>query len=334
MRFNAVAGNPPYQEADGGAGASARPLYPCFVDLSRNLYPDRLCLIIPARWYTGGKRLDDFRESMLSDNHIKELHDCPHPEEFFQTAHIRGGICWFLWEREYGGKATDLVKVVTHKRNGETVEEIRPLKPKDLDIFIRDSAALTILDKVFSDGNTDTLSAHISPRRPFGLEGNLVNSPKFHLSSDGMADPVKCYGRAKAVGYVERADIPAHQEWIDAWKVYMPYANNIGTELSDDNQNTFVGEPNSVCTETFLAVSAGDLLLRRQCENLSAYLRTKFARFLLYLSKTSQHGTAKTYRFVPMLDFSEGWTDEKLYGKYGLDREEIALIERSIKAMR
>ena len=113
----------------------------------------------------------------------------------------------------------------------------------------------------------------------------------------------------------------------------MPYANNIGTELNDDNQNTFIGEPDSVCTETFLAVGQEDNLTEEQCINLSNYLRTKFARFLLSLSKISQHGTSKTYRFVPYLDFSEEWTDEKLYEKYGLTQEEIDLIENSIKPM-
>lgn len=113
----------------------------------------------------------------------------------------------------------------------------------------------------------------------------------------------------------------------------MPYANNIGTELNDDNQNTFVGEPNSVCTETFLAVGLEDGLTRKQYENLSGYLRTKFARFLLSLSKISQHGTSKTYPFVPVVDFSQEWTDEKLYTKYGLTQAEIDLIESSIKPM-
>ena len=148
-----------------------------------------------------------------------------------------------------------------------------------------------------------------------------------------MSDPIKCYGKAKSVGYIEAQSIPAHAEWVHCWKVFMPYANNIGTELNDDNQNTFIGEPDSVCTETFLAVGQEDNLTEEQCINLSNYLRTKFARFLLSLSKISQHGTSKTYRFVPYLDFSEEWTDEKLYEKYGLTQEEIDLIENSIKPM-
>ena len=333
VKFNAVVGNPPYQEYDGGAGVSSRPIYPYFVDVSRELDPTFVSIIIPTRWFAGGKHLDDFRKSMLNDTHIKELHDCLHPEEIFPNTNNRGGICYFLWDKSYNNTTTEQMKVITHNGNGELIESVRPMKIRELDIFIRNSSALSILDKVIPDENTDVMSNHISPRKPFGLDGNYVKNSSFKLSSEGMETPVKCYGKAKTVGFVEKSNIPNHHEWIEKWKVYMPYANNIGTELNDDNQNTFIGEPGSVCTETFLAVGLEDDLTQEKCMNLSIYLRTKFARFLLSLSKISQHGTSKTYRFVPVVDFSEEWSDEKLYAKYGLTSEEIDLIENSIKPM-
>ena len=333
MKFSAIVGNPPYQEADGGASASSRPIYPYFVNIARELAPEYVSIIMPTRWFAGGKGLDDFRKSMLDDKHIRELHDCLHPEEIFPNTNNRGGICYFLWDSQYDNEAVSSVKVVTHNEGGKIVESNRPMRTRDLDIFIRNSAALSILDKVVPDGDTDVMSNHISPRRPYGLDGNFVKTDKFKVSDSGMSDPIKCYGKAKAIGYIERANIPNHAEWIDCWKVYMPYANNIGTELNDDNQNTFIGEPNSVCTETFVAVGLEDNLNKKQCNNLANYLRTKFARFLLSLSKISQHGTSKTYRFVPVVDFSEEWTDEKLYAKYNLTQEEIDLIESSIKPM-
>lgn len=333
VKFSAIVGNPPYQEADGGASASSRPIYPYFVNIARELAPEYVSIIMPTRWFAGGKGLDDFRKSMLDDKHIRELHDCLHPEEIFPNTNNRGGICYFLWDSQYDNEAVSSVKVVTHNEGGKIVESNRPMRTRDLDIFIRNSAALSILDKVVPDGDTDVMSNHISPRRPYGLDGNFVKTDKFKVSDSGMSDPIKCYGKAKAIGYIERANIPNHAEWIDCWKVYMPYANNIGTELNDDNQNTFIGEPNSVCTETFVAVGLEDNLNKKQCNNLANYLRTKFARFLLSLSKISQHGTSKTYRFVPVVDFSEEWTDEKLYAKYNLTQEEIDLIESSIKPM-
>lgn len=333
VRFSAVVGNPPYQEADGGASASSRPIYPYFVDISRELTPEYISIIMPTRWFAGGKGLDDFRKSMLYDRHIKELHDCLHPEEIFPNTNNRGGICYFLWDGQYDNESVLSVKVVTHNGNGEVTESIRPMRTRDLDIFIRNSAALSILDKVVPNGSTDVMANHISPRRPYGLDGNFIKTTKFQVTGTDMVNPVKCYGKARAIGFVEKADIPSHTEWIDCWKVFMPYANNVGTELNDDNQNTFIGEPNSVCTETFLGVGLEDNLNEAQCINLSNYLRTKFARFLLSLAKISQHGTSKTYRFVPVVDFSEEWTDEKLYEKYGLTQEEIDLIESSIKPM-
>lgn len=333
MIFNAVVGNPPYQEADGGAGVSSRPIYPYFVDISRELDPSFVSIIIPTRWFAGGKGLDDFRKSMLDDRRIRELHDCLHPEEIFPNTNNRGGICYLLWDNQYDNESQTSVKVVTHNGNGEITESFRSMRTRDLDIFIRNSAALSILDKVVPDEKTDVMTNHISPRRPYGLDGNFVKTEMFKSSGSEMVNPVKCYGKAKAVGYVEKDNIPNHTEWINCWKVYMPYANNIGTELNDDNQNTFIGEPNSVCTETFLAIGIEDNLSEAQCINLSNYLRTKFARFLLSLCKISQHGTSKTYRFVPVVDYSEEWTDEKLYKKYGLTRAEIELIESSIKPM-
>lgn len=333
MKFSAIVGNPPYQEADGGASASSRPIYQHFVDISRKLEPSYVSIIIPTRWFAGGKGLDVFRQSMLDDTHIKELHDCLHPEEIFPDTNNRGGICYFLWDKDYDNESPEKMKVVTHNGNNEVIEAIRPMKTRDLDIFIRNSSALSILDKVVPDDTTDVMTSHISPRKPFGLDGNFVKSTDFHSDKKGISNPIKCYGKAKAVGYVEASSIPSHGEWVHCWKVFMPYANNIGTELNDDNQNTFIGEPDSVCTETFLAVGQDDNLTEQQCKNLSNYLRTKFARFLLSLSKISQHGTSKTYRFVPTVDFSEEWDDKKLYEKYGLTQDEINLIESSIKPM-
>ena len=155
----------------------------------------------------------------------------------------------------------------------------------------------------------------------------------FHSVSSGLLSPVICYGKARAVGYIERVNIRSHVEWIDSWKVFMPYANNIGTELNDDNQNSFVVAPGTVCTETFLVVGADLDLNEASAINLSNYLKTRFARFLLSLAKISQHGTAKTYRFVPLQDFSKPWTDAELYAKYHLRSAEIVFIEETIKPM-
>lgn len=332
VNFDVVLGNPPYQVSDGGAQASARPIYHNFVDISKKVEPSFMTLIMPTRWYAGGKGLDEFRNDMLNDTSISELHDFLHPEEVFPDTNNRGGVCYLLWDHKHG-KTDSAVRIVSHEGNGVVKTSTRKLRYKDLDIFIRNSAAINILNKVIVDENVDTMEHHISPRRPFGLDGNFIKTADFQKTEAGITNPVKCYGKAKTAGYVERSKIPSHDEWIDTWKVFMPYANNIGTELNDDNQNTFVVAPNSICTETFLIAGMDLELDESSARNLSNYLRTRFARFLLSIAKISQHGTSKTYRFVPVQDFSRAWSDEDLYAKYGLTEEEVAFIESMIKPM-
>lgn len=332
VNFDVVLGNPPYQVSDGGAQASARPIYHNFVGISKKVAPSFMSLIMPTRWYAGGKGLDEFRNDMLNDTSIAELHDFLHPEEVFPDTNNRGGVCYLLWDHKHNKIDSD-VRIVSHEGNGVVKTSTRKLRYKDLDIFIRNSAAISILNKVITDETVDTMEHHISPRRPFGLDGNFIKTADFKKEVTDMTDPVKCYGKAKTVGYVERSNIPSHTEWIDKWKVFMPYANNIGTELNDDNQNTFVVAPKSICTETFLIAGMDLDLDETSATNLSNYLRTRFSRFLLSIAKISQHGTSKTYRFVPIQDFSRAWTDADLYAKYELTEEEIAFIESMIKPM-
>ena len=332
MIFSAIVANPPYQVSDGGAQASARPIYNEFVMMAKEMNPEYMSFITPTRWYAGGKGLDAFRKNMLDDIRISELHDFLHPEELFPNTNNRGGVCYFLWSREHDN-TNNPPTIVTHNGGGETSSANRPLRTRGLDMFVRNSNAISIIEKVLPDGTEDTIEKHISPRKPFGLDGNFIKTADFHANMDDLTKPVKCYGKSKSVGYVERDNVRNHQAWIDVYKVFTPYANNIGTELNDDNQNTFVGEPGSICTETYLAIGMDLNLSKEASANLSNYLRTKFARFLHSLAKISQHGTAKTYRFVPLVDLSKNWTDQELFLEYKLSDEEISLIESSIKDM-
>lgn len=332
VNFDVVLGNPPYQVSDGGAQASARPIYHNFVDISKKVEPSFMSLIMPTRWYAGGKGLDEFRNDMLNDTSIAELHDFLHPEEVFPDTNNRGGVCYLLWDHKNTDENSD-VRVVSHQGEGVVTTATRKLKYRELDIFIRYSQAIDILEKIFAEENVDTLNNHISAAKAFGFRTFFINDPKFRKTNSGLKDPVVCYGRGGSVGYVEDEEVTSHREWIGNWKVYIPESNNIGTELNDDNQNSFVGAPKTICTETYLVVGADLNLDETMANNLSEYLRTRFARFLLSLAKISQHGTGKTYQFVPVQDFSKAWTDAELYAKYGLTEEEIAFIESMIKPM-
>ena len=342
LKFDVIIGNPPYQEMDGGAQASASPLYHHFVALAKELNPELISFIMPTRWYVGGKGLDDFRDEMLNDIHIRELHDWLTPEDIFPDTNIRGGVCYFLWDKNYDN-SKELTRVVTYEDNKIIEDIVRPIKIEGVDIFIRDGKAVPILSKVFLDKNIETMFNYFSVRKPFGIESNFIKSHNFRSTDLGLSNPIICYGRGKTVGYLERNEVTVRSEWIDQWKVFTPRANNIGTELNDDNLNTFVGAPGTICTESYIVIGAELGLDEISANNLSKYLTTKFARYLHSLAKASQDATAKTYRFIPLQDFSNNsdidWSvsvqevDQQLYKRYELSVDEINHIERRIKEM-
>ncbi|POZ55061.1 hypothetical protein LYSIN_03358 [Lysinibacillus sphaericus] len=342
LKFDVIIGNPPYQEMDGGAQASASPIYHHFVRLAKELNPELVSFIMPTRWYAGGKGLDDFRDEMINDIHLRELHDWLTPEDIFPNTNIRGGVCYFLWDKNYDN-SQNLTRVITHENNAVIDDVIRPIKIEGTNIFVRDGKSVPILTKVFADKNTEIMLNYISPLRPFGFRGYFTNDEKFRPTSSGLADSIICYGKGKVMGYLERDEVTVRPEWIDVWKLYTPRANNIGTELNDDNLNTFVGAPKTICTESYLVIGAGLDLDEASCNNLSKYLKTRFARYLHSLAKGSQDATSRTFRFVPIQNFSNDsdidWSvtvqevDNQLYKKYGLSDEEISHIESRIKTM-
>lgn len=342
MKFNAIVGNPPYMEMDGGAQASAKPIYNEFVDIAKKIEPEYISMIMPTRWYSGGKGLDDFRESMINDKRLAVLHDYLNPDEVFPKTNIRGGICYFLWDKNYGSDS-ELTEVVTHREGEETVSVMRSLKSGETEIFVRHKSALDIIEKVNASDDFKSFEDYVSPLRPFGFRGYFTNDDRFRSESKGLNKPIICYGKGKKIGYVEESEITIRKKWINRFKVFTSRANNIGTELNDDNLNTFIGEPGTICTESYMVLGADLKLERESAITLSKYCSTKFVRFMHSLAKASQDATSKTYKFVPVQDFTRNsdidWTksipeiDQQLYKKYQLSAEEVAFIESMIKPM-
>lgn len=341
MKFDAIVGNPPYQVMDGGAQASASPIYNEFVTVAEKLEPNYVSMIMPSRWYAGGKGLDEFRDMMLNDIHLNILHDFLNPESVFPNTNIRGGLCYFLWNKNYDN-SKDLTRVVTHS-DKEIISDIkRSMKTEGAEIFIRSGEAISIIKKVFAT-KPESFESYVSSRKPFGLDTTFAKSSDFKSSKDGMKNPVDCYGKGWKIGYVERNLIKQHSEWIDEYKLFTSRANNIGTELNDDNLVTVIGKPNTVCTESYLILGINLNLTETSAKNLSTYCKTKFARFMHSLAKASQDATSKTYKYVPLQDFTENsdidWTksvkkiDEQLYKKYGLEPNETDFINKMIKEM-
>ncbi|MGQ7562712.1 Eco57I restriction-modification methylase domain-containing protein [Streptococcus suis] len=342
VKFDVVIGNPPYQESDGGAQASASPIYHKFVELAKTLNPNHISLIMPSRWYTGGKGLDNFRAEMLSDVTIRDLYDFPNPDEVFPNTNIRGGVCVVHWDSDWNNQK-DLTRVITMEGGKVAAEVQRRLAEDDVDIFIRDHRILNILTKIeATHQHKGKISEIASPRKPYGFSGFFIRDKRFYADASGLTNPVVCYGKG-AVGYVERAEITTKTEWIDCWKVLTARANNIGTELNDDNFNTIIAGPGTICTETYIVLGADLDLTEQQAHNLSNYMKTKFARLLHATAKSSQDAARTTYKFIPLQDFTShsdiDWSqsiaelDAQLYRKYGLSDDEIEFIESKVKKM-
>ena len=182
---------------------------------------------------------------MINDTYLRELHDWLIPEDIFPNTNIRGGVCHFLRDKNYNnGEA--FTRVVTHENNMVTDDVFRAMKIEGIDIFVRDGKAVPILDKVFANKNTDIILNYVSPLRPFGFRRYFTKDEKFRPTSSGLADSIICYEKGKAAGYFERDEVVVRTEWVDVWEIYTHRANNIGTELNDDNLNTFVGAPKNI----------------------------------------------------------------------------------------
>ena len=333
MNIDVIISNPPYQEGDGGGIASSKPLYNLFVEVSKDIKTAYISMIMPARWYTGGKGLDEFRENSLKDRHFTDIVDFPNPKECFPNTNISGGVCYFLYdtETESDCKFTNVVK-------GKRETSVRELN--EYDIFIRYNNAVSIIRKVV-EKTEKTFVDIVSTRNPFGLDSSHRGEAKQTSLSD-----IKMYSSG-GVGYIKRSQIKDSSSLLKFYKVFMGkvLSGHIG-ETDDKGQVKVIAtlqcaKPNEVCTDSYLVI--GSFISEQESENASKYMCTKFLRFLLLQSLASMNISRMNFRFVPLQDFTPNsdidWTkpiseiDTQLYAKYNLTNDEISFIESMIKPM-
>ena len=323
MDFDVIVGNPPYQlKSDGGTRDI--PIYNRFVDYAKEISPEFMTMIIPARWMASGLGLGRFRREMLSDNRIKNLVDHNNSGQLFPDVNIMGGVCYFLWDRGYSGSCS-----VTYSTSEQTAP--RPVERilNEYDIFVRDHRSISILKKVQSERNFRPMSEIMSADKEFGWTSNFS---AFHDKCRKNDVPLYHNRNGKrCVGYINRNKIDKSLNLIDKWKVMVPQARG----PSGDGPQKVIGSPfvtpsPSVCTQTYLFFYIDD---EEFAHSIYSYIKTRFFRFFVSLRKITQHATRSTYNWVPQQDWNTLYTDEQLYEKYNLDETEIELIEKSVLPM-
>lgn len=320
MQFDVIIGNPPYQLSDGGHGTSAAPIYQMFVEKALDMDPRYAVFVTPSRWMAGGKGLDKYRERMLGDKRLRSITDYPKLYEGFPGVKIRGGISYFLWDRAFNGPCQ--VQTIW---DGEPTGPAVARHLNAYDILVRRNEAVPILEKVRVNGEK-TLDCRVSSRKPFGLPTNFRGKQ----SAARMSEPVQLYANQR-ICWIERKDIPANEQWVDKWKVLMTRVQ--GTSAAIETKflsKPILAAPGTACTETYLVAGVFDT--EEVAGLYASYLRTRFARFLVSLRKSTQDAARGVYAFIPDLPMDQEWTDAKLYQRYGLSVEEIAFIESQVAA--
>ena len=322
MKFDVIIGNPPYQLSDGGHGRSASPIYHKFVQQAKKLNPRFLTMIIPARWFVGGKGLDEFRTEMLTDDRIRKLVDFENSSDVFPGVDVAGGICYFLWERDSRGLCE-----VTNFYNGVGVASKRKLD--EFSTFVRHSRSISIIRKVLakSENSGRRLSDVVSSRKPFGLPTNYA--PK----NSG----VPCWFIQRiGLKFASKSDVIDDKGLLNKWKLLIPKAPIAGqTDFSKPvgfyyDGNTRISKPGECCTESYIVACA--FSTKAEVISFKSYLFTKTVRFLLLQAVISQDVTKQCFCFVPDLGKYEGeYTDEMLTNRWGLSKEEWEFIDSKIR---
>lgn len=339
MKFDVIIGNPPYQLSDGSGASTdaANPIYQLFVTQAMKLSPSYLIMIIPSKWMVGGKAvLNKFRTDFCNDNRVKYIYDYEDSAQCFAGLHIDGGVCFFLWQKQFNNKKVGGVHYMFHKSDNSVVESYRSLLTPHFKFVIRDERVLNILNKLNGSVCFNTI---VSQTKPFGIRKDLFNNPTKYNGSGLCERPfenaITMYGvkgikggAKRIVGYVKRDFIKSNVEALGKYKLFFTTSYSTNATIPPE---TIKGLKDTACTETFLLI--GPFEKREEMESCYSYINTNFFRFLLFHGKGTMQVNRDVFGLIPLVDFSHPWTDEQLYRKYNLSSDEITFIESMIRPM-
>lgn len=347
MKFDVIISNPPYHLSFGIEGANssnARAIYDSFITKAIMLNPKYLVMITPSRWMTKTAQgiSDEWVDSMIDCNHIEVLHDFPNANDCFPGVDIKGGVSYFLWNRDYLGKC----RYFYHNHDKAIIQErFDYLNQAHAGIVIREPQSYSIIEKIVQiEGQyyieaINNFSGLVSPKHFFDNSELLTSNWRGYKKEQDNLYNIKYYVSKSfndiPFGWIKATDLPKNQKTKDLHKVYIPAAGGSGTDAQVLGV-PFYGEPNSVCSQTYLVIGYDPdkhNFTKQECENIISYIKTRFFRYLVSIKKKTQNGPRGVYQFVPLQDFSKSWTDEELYAKYNLSQEEISFIESMIKPM-
>ncbi|MFA7054917.1 MAG: Eco57I restriction-modification methylase domain-containing protein [Acholeplasmataceae bacterium] len=346
MKFDVIVGNPPYQlnvGNEGGNSSKARAIYQLFIQQAQKLKPRYLCMITPSRWMTRSVEgiSEEWIDSMLKDHSIKIMHDYLDASDIFSGTPPKGGVNYFLWDRAYKGKCQYHLYNNANDNNPTIIYDY--LDAKKLGIVLRDTHAIKIIEKIemiegkYTSKQEKNFASLVSPKDYFTNKELLTSSWSNYSIDKTTKNNIKYYLNKNIhkidFAWIKKEDIPKNHQAIPLHKVYITSAGGTGNDEKVIG-NAFYGEPNSVCSQTYLTIGYDPIkhnFTANQCTNILTYISTRLFRYLVSIKKKTQNGPRQVYQFVPVIDFNRPWNDEDLYLRYNLSDDEIEYIEKNIK---
>lgn len=348
MNFDVIVGNPPYQstkatERSGINKAFSSAIYPSYVDIGRSMVSKYMTMIIPSRWMTGtGQGITDVWVSeLINCNHFIDIRDFYDSTECFKEVELKGGVNYFLYSNSYSGECN----YVLHQA-GKTYNNKGLLNALGIGIVVRDPQASNVLKKIINvEGDSyneeRSFSKLVGPQHFFDKDGKLTTRWKGYSLDKDKDYSIKYYlnKQVESQGYawIKEIDVPKNEEVVSYHKVFLSKAFNGGDAIPHQIiGRAFYGEPGSLCSQTYLVIGWNQNLKKlteTECKNIISYMNTRFFRYLVFIKKKTQDNPTSVFQYVPIQNWSEPWTDAKLYRKYNLTKDEIAYIESTIKPM-